>query len=169
MLAEIIIEKIKKDGPVDFRKFMEMALYNPEKGYYTSASKKIGKEGDFYTSPYATSFFGEMLARQLKEMWELSGKDDFNIVEYGAGEGMLCKDILSSLKKIPAFYEGLNYCIIEKSPAMRERQRILLKDENIRWLSSVNELTALTGCVLANELIDNFSVRNAGRADGNFC
>src|SRR3989304_4656596 len=58
-LSEIIIKEIQKNGPLSFRDFMEMALYYPELGYYTSSKNKIGKKGDFYTSPNLSATFGE--------------------------------------------------------------------------------------------------------------
>src|SRR5678815_2298613 len=73
-----------------------MALYYPGLGYYTSAPDKIGKHGDYYTSPYLTNVFGNVVAKQLEEMWILTGKKDFTIVEYGAGMGSLCNDILDN-------------------------------------------------------------------------
>src|ERR1044071_1956672 len=97
-LSEIIIQRIREEGPISFRDFMEMSLYYPELGYYSSSKNKIGKDGDYYTSPDLTPVFGEMIAKQLEEMWELSGKQPFTIVEYGAGTGTLCRDILNSLK-----------------------------------------------------------------------
>src|SRR5687768_12464786 len=97
-LCEIIIEKIRKTGPVSFRDFMEMCLYYPERGYYTSTGQKIGIKGDYYTSPDAGPVFGAMLGRQLEEMWQLTGENEFTIVEYGAGTGLLSHDILAFLR-----------------------------------------------------------------------
>ena len=45
-LSEIIQGKIKEQGPVSFCEFMEMALYYPQLGYYTSERDKIGWQGD---------------------------------------------------------------------------------------------------------------------------
>src|SRR4051812_16003382 len=112
-LTEIIIKKIQDNGPVSFHDFMEMALYYPELGYYTSSSEKIGKEGDYYTSPYFSHLFGEMLAKQFIDMWHLLGHQPFTIVEYGAGPGTLCRDILQQLKQHPEMYDHLDYYIIE--------------------------------------------------------
>jgi SAM-dependent MidA family methyltransferase len=156
-LTEIIIQRIQKEGPISFFEFMEMALYYPGSGYYTSPEEKIGKRGDFYTSPFITSVFGEMIAKQLEEMWELLGKQSFSIVEYGAGTGILCRDILGALKKNPEFYDKLDYCIIEKSPAMREKEREIL-GEKVSWYDSIGDLPVFTGCILSNEVLDNFSV-----------
>src|SRR5437868_3760940 len=98
-LSEIIIKKIRENGPIPFRDFMEMALYYPELGYYTSPKDKIGTNGDYYTSSSLTPAFGAMIGRQIEEMWSMSGENKFTIVEYGAGTGSLCYDILQYLKQ----------------------------------------------------------------------
>lgn len=161
-LSEIIKKKIKEQGPVSFHDFMEMALYYPELGYYTSSSDKIGKRGDYYTSPYLTNVFGNTVAKQLEEMWLLTGKKDFTIVEYGAGMGLLSIDILKRLKLNKSFFDSVKYCIIEKSEAMRQKAKKIidhnLLNEKISWYNSINEIPPFTGCVLANEVLDNFSV-----------
>ena len=156
-LEEIIIGKIERHGPISFRDFMEMSLYYPGLGYYNSASEKIGKNGDYYTSPYLTDLFGEMIAKQLEEMWVQMGKGPFTLVEYGAGPGSLCLDILQQLKSNRELYENLNYCIIEKSEFMRQQEQSLLH-EKVQWCNSISEIAGFNGCVLANEVADNFAV-----------
>ena len=161
-LSEIIKNKICEQGPISFHDFMEMALYYPGLGYYTSSPDKIGKHGDYYTSPYFTNVFGNVIAKQLEEMWHLTGKKDFTIVEYGAGMGSLCIDILEQLKNNNEFYKKLKYCIIEKSEAMRQKEKKMIDhdpiNEKIHWYDSIEEIPSFTGCVLANEVLDNFSV-----------
>lgn len=161
-LAEIIQHKIYKEGLISFRDFMEMALYYPELGYYTSIPNKIGKDGDFFTSPCLTNVFGHIIARQLEEMWQFTGKAEFTIVEYGAGMGSLCIDILDQIKNNRPFYKKLKYCIIEKSEAMRVKEQNAITRLNIsdkvRWYNSIEEIRPFTGCVIANEVVDNFSV-----------
>lgn len=157
-LSEIIIEQIKNQGAISFQQFMEMCLYYPDLGYYTSNRNQIGKEGDFYTSACITPVFGAMIGRQLEEMWHLLGEEaPFTIIEYGAGTGILCQDILSSLQSNKKMYDQVRYCIIEKSPAMQAIERNLLH-QNVNWYNSIEELSGFNGCVLSNELIDNFSV-----------
>src|ERR1700730_2426651 len=107
-LSAIIRNKIQREGPVTFRDFMEMALYHPDFGYYNSSRPRLGEDGDFYTSGYLTGLFGELLAIQLEEMWQALGQRNFTIVEYGAGTGLLCRDILCRLKQNEALYEKLN-------------------------------------------------------------
>src|SRR5687768_12914784 len=111
LLSEIIIEKIRSEGPLSFRDFMEMALYYPGLGYYTSPENRIGFKGDYFTSSSITPVFGAMIARQLEQMWDITGRNNFTILEYGAGTGTLCHDILDYLKQNEAFYERLSYCI----------------------------------------------------------
>jgi SAM-dependent MidA family methyltransferase len=156
-LADIIIAQIKREGPVSFHDFMEASLYYPGLGYYTRSSQQFGEQGDYFTSPYISPAFGAMIARQLEEMWRIMDKPAFTIVEYGAGSGMLCHDILSYLAANTSLYKHLQYCIIEKSPLMREKQQTHLHDK-VSWLNSIEEINGFTGCILSNELIDNFSV-----------
>lgn len=157
LLSETIVEQIKKKGPMSFRDFMEMALYYPELGYYNSIQNKIGANGDFYTSANISAGFGAMIGRQMEEMWQILGKKPFKIVEFGAGTGLLCHDILDYLKNNIPLYKNLNYCIIEKSASMREIQKTHLL-EKVNWFSSLQEIPEMDGCILSNELIDNFSV-----------
>src|SRR4030066_2265060 len=98
ILRQRIIEKIKKEGPITFETFMDMALYDPGLGYYASERTEIGKTGDFYTSPHLHSAFGAMIGKQIEEMGEIMQRPmDFNILEIGAGAGYMCKDILDYL------------------------------------------------------------------------
>ena len=156
-LSDIIIQRIQVEGPISFHDFMEMALYFPGKGYYSSVTNRIGKTGDFYTSPELTPAFGAMIARQLEEMWVLLGSKDFTVVEYGAGTGNLCQDILEYLQNNKAFYNQLHYCIIEKSPSMQALQKTHL-NKKVSWYDNIRELPAISGCILSNELLDNFPV-----------
>lgn len=159
-LKQKIIEKIKKQGPITFEAFMDMALYYPELGYYTSPENVIGRKGDFYTSPHLHRIFGAMIGKQLEEMWEAMGRPaDFNAVEMGAGAGYLCKDILDYLKNREIF-NSLNYIIVELNPVMATSQKKLLPDfsNKVRWISSPGELNAVKGCVFSNELLDAFPV-----------
>ncbi len=159
-LAKKITEKIHSGGPMTFEAFMEMALYDPEFGYYTSGRSRIGREGDFYTSSCLHPVFGTMIGAQLEEMWEIMGRPhDFAVLEMGAGPGYLCRDILDSLKARDIF-SSLAYGIIERSPAMREVQQGLLGDFEgmVRWFPSLDEVGGWRGCLLSNELLDAFPV-----------
>jgi|YelNatPaOPRAMG01_1025707.scaffolds.fasta_scaffold02001_9 SAM-dependent MidA family methyltransferase len=159
-LEEKIINKIRDEGPITFENFMEMALYDPEYGYYSSPKQRIGKSGDYYTSQHVHKLFGFMLGKQIHEMWEIMNKpNNFKIVEIGAGEGHMCKDICEYLlhKNI---IESFKYIIIESNRFVQNKQKILLEDYSkyIDWSSSFDDLKMFSGCLLSNELLDSFPV-----------
>src|SRR3990172_4834953 len=156
-LSDIIIEKIQRSGQISFRDFMEMALYYPASGYYTSDKEKIGRNGDYYTASNLTAAFGKMIGRQLEEMWHVLDEKEFTVVEMGAGTGMLSRDVLEYLKRNHELYQDLEYSIVEKSPVMLENQRKNL-NEKVRWYNSITELSGMTGCIFSNELVDAFPV-----------
>ncbi len=157
-LSSIIIQEIRQHGSISFRDFMDMALYYPGLGYYTSAKNKIGKSGDFYTSPNLSPIFGEMIGKQIEEMWHIMGEKEFTVVEMGAGTGLLSGDVLSYLRRNHRFYRDLNFCIIEKSSSLRKEQEARLKGERITWHDSIQEIGKIRGCVYSNELVDAFPV-----------
>lgn len=161
ILEQKIIEKIKIEGPITFETFMDMALYEPDHGYYATDKTEIVRAGDFYTSQHVHSIFGSMIGKQIKEMWELMGKpQSFFAVEPGAGAGYMCKDILDYLNK-QGLLNSVTYAIIEKNPFIKKTQKNLLKDyfDHVVWASSMKELGTIRGCILSNELLDSFPVR----------
>lgn len=159
-LRDKIIRLIREKGPLTFEHFMEMALYDPQFGYYTSDKPRIGQEGDFFTSSHLHPAFGAMVGRQIEEMWMLMGRpDSFTIVEPGPGEGRICFDMLNYFKD-REFFSALSYLLIERSAGMKKRQEALLAEfsEKLRWRPSLEDAGKLTGCVFSNELIDAFPV-----------
>jgi len=167
IVKDKIIDKIRSADAVSFHDFMEMALYYPEAGYYTSPGEKTGSKGDYFTSPYLGNIFGAMVAKQLEEMWMQLNEASFTIVEYGAGNGALCYDILTYMRQNAKMYNGITYYIIEKSPFMIEKEKVSLRafDGKIKWIRSIKEIGEVTGCILSNEVVDNFSVHQVVMKD----
>jgi SAM-dependent MidA family methyltransferase len=160
-------------GHITFAQYMEMVLYHPQLGYYSNQAINIGKEGDFFTSVHLGVDFGEMLAVQFVQMWEILGKPErFLLVEMGAGQGFLAADILNYLRQNHEdLYSGLEYIIVEKSPAMREQQqRRLLGFAVVRWCN-FEEIpsNSVVGCIFSSELIDAFPVHQFVVEDGKLC
>jgi SAM-dependent MidA family methyltransferase len=101
-----------------------------------------------------------MIGRQIEEFWEFMGRPDgFEVVEMGPGAGYMCKDILDYLREREIF-GSLRYDIIELNPLMKDGQAGLLSDYGgqVRWLSSIDEVSGVRGCLLTNELLDAFPV-----------
>ena len=163
-IREEIVDLINVKGKITFADFMELALYHPEYGYYTSGKEKIGKRGDYYTSSDVHSVFGELIARQLEQMWRLLGSNRFTVVEIGAGKGWLCHDILSCIKnEYPEFFEKVDYKIVEISRDLIERQSDTLKgfEEKVSWESFSEggfSFNPIEGCFLSNEFVDSLPV-----------
>jgi len=184
----LIHREIKAGGAISFARFMELALYCPESGFYETKRDKIGRRGDFYTSVSVGNLFGEMLAFQFSEWLEAlafnasasassSGAaapkrseggqpSTLNLIEAGAHDGKLAKDILNWLKSNrPKLFSMIHYFILEPSQRRQEWQRETLKDfRNVRWLSRFNDSTIqrFNGILFSNELLDAFSVRRFG-------
>src|ERR1700758_5449318 len=78
-----------QDGDLAFRDFMEVALYHPEFGYYARRAQRVGKTGDFVTSPALSPVFSFTLEKVIREF--LSRIDDAptSIVDMGCGDGSL--------------------------------------------------------------------------------
>jgi len=163
-LRKEIVDLINIKGKITFADYMELALYHPEYGYYTSGKEKIGKRGDYYTSSDVHSVFGELIARQLEQMWRLLGSNRFTVVEIGAGKGWLCHDILNHIKnEYPEFFEKIDYKIVEISRDLIERQSDTLKgfEEKVSWESFSEDgfsFSPIEGCFLSNEFVDSLSV-----------
>ncbi|BAT71192.1 conserved hypothetical protein [Thermosulfidibacter takaii ABI70S6] len=161
-LEELIREEISEKGPIPFRRFMELALYHPEHGYY-SKGPTIGKEGDFFTSSSVGAIFGRTLAYVFTEMLDTADAD--TIVEMGAGEGTLAKDILDELDLMN---KKVNYVIVEKSEGMRNKQRETLKGRAVLWVDDLQELKNVNGVFFSNELVDAFPVHLVKKENGGF-
>jgi SAM-dependent MidA family methyltransferase len=104
------------DELITFRRFMEYCLYDPQAGYYRQDRKTIfGPKGDFFTSPYTHRLFADLLADALAEYFRLLGSPgQFDIVELGAGEDILRRQLTESLKKRhPEVSESARYTPID--------------------------------------------------------
>ncbi|MDH5553133.1 MAG: SAM-dependent methyltransferase, partial [Nitrosomonas sp.] len=82
---------------ISFAEYMELVLYAPGLGYYSSGTSKFGDSGDFVTAPEISALFGQTLARQAEQILNLLERAD--ILEFGAGSGKLALDILLELEK----------------------------------------------------------------------
>ncbi len=150
---------VDENGPVTFKKFMELALYHPKYGYYTKGRFPGGISGDFVTSPHTNELFGALMARQLIQMKEILGTKKFTIIEMGAGAGYMALDILNFLRKMGKS-EEFNYVIIEPFDNNVLLQKHILRDfiELVEWRSDTAGISDMEGCFLSNELLDAFPV-----------
>lgn len=138
-------------GALAFERFMELALYHHEHGYYRRAGR-IGREGDFLTSPGVHAMFGWAVAAWCRWAWERLGRPaPFALIEAGAGSGALAGAILDWAEgRDDGFRDAIRYIAIE--PGARG------DDSRVEWAPGPLKPVA-DGVVLANELFDAFPVR----------
>ena len=172
MPTDAIREEIRQSGAIPFARFMELALYCPETGYYETQKDTVGRAGDFITSVSTGRLFGELLAFQFAD-WLAEfpiSHFQFPIVEAGAHDGKLARDILNWLGKFrPELFASIEYWILEPSPTRQQWQRETLKQfSNVQWFSNFenlklkNQNSKLAGILFSNELLDAFPVRRFG-------
>ncbi|WP_181256603.1 class I SAM-dependent methyltransferase [Merismopedia glauca] len=172
-LYQVISDRITNSpqNRITFAEYMDLVLYHPQQGYYARKSTQIGAQGDFFTSPHLAQDFGQLLAKQFFQMWEILGKpNSFQLVEMGAGQGIIAADILTYWQQEePEFWQVLEYIIIEKSPQMQVQQQKLLQPfcQKTQWLDWQDILdNQITGCCFSNELVDAFPVHQLIVKDG---
>jgi SAM-dependent MidA family methyltransferase len=161
-LVARIHEEIQRDGPITFARFMDLALYDPEGGYYRAEDARPGREGDFLTAPEAHPIFGAALARAVADAWVRLGRPEtFVLREYGAGTGTLALAVLDGLaREHPDLASRLRYDPIEIEP--RRIAAIASRLEaagHAGILAGSDERgTQVVGFVLANEVLDALPV-----------
>ena len=166
-LRQIIKDAIiQKSTPIGFDEFMDMALYYPRLGYYRSGAIKFGEHGDFITAPETSDLFGYSLAGQCSEV--LDGDND--ILEFGAGTGILATQILFELGRLDKLPK--NYYILELSAELIERQKkSIIKVlpellDRVVWIQNLP--SNFSGVVIANEVLDAMPAKRLIYRDDKF-
>ena len=164
-LGKLIRKEIEERGPIPFRRFMELALYHPELGYYATGKNRVGREGDFITNVSVGSLFGRLLAHDFVRAWEGMGRPDpFDLVEIGANHGQLFADVANAIAQIdPELFSITRFKIIEPFPKLREiqknhllKQRTTIHEPRMDWHANLQELpdASISGVIWSNELFD---------------
>lgn len=155
-----IVEAIHQaGGSISFADFMQRALYTPNLGYYSAGLQKFGEKGDFITAPEISPLFSHCLANHCQHI--LQTLESPIIIEFGAGSGIMCADILARLAHLHCL--PVQYAILEVSAELQQRQYITLKNTvphllpKVRWLTRLPD-EKIQGIVLANEVIDAMPV-----------
>ncbi|MCC2625416.1 MAG: hypothetical protein K0R14_1289 [Burkholderiales bacterium] len=149
-LSKIIQDEIGETY-ISFSKYMSLALYHPQYGYYNNLLYKFGSSGDFITAPLVSELFAVGLSRQIKEIFKRNVVK--NILEFGAGNGQLMLDILANTKD-----EIKHYYILELSTSLVQVQKERLLKEKPEFKDRVSWLTELPkkfdGVIIGNEVLD---------------
>lgn len=159
VLNHIVNAIRNQNGLISFAEYMNLALYAPNLGYYAAGNQKFGKSGDFITAPELSPLFSGCLAQEIATVLrDLQGGD---ILEIGAGSGIMAADILLALKALNQLPS--RYFILEISPELKERQQQTLQIrcpdlcDRVTWLDKLPD-HKLKGVILANEVCDAMPV-----------
>jgi len=169
-LVARIHEAIIRDGPITFARFMDLALYDPEGGYYRAATPRPGRDGDFLTAPEAHPLFGAALARAVADAFErLDRPEAFVLREYGAGTGTLAVAVLDGLaKEHPDLASRIRYDPIEVEPRRLAAiaSRLEAAGHPRALVDGARSEERAVGFVLANEVLDALPVHRVVVRDG---
>ena len=161
-LGELILAQIRssEQKAIPFSSYMNLALYAPEIGYYTSAGKVVGARGDFITAPEMGDMFGTLLATKIADICTQFRRPP-TLYEFGAGTGTLAVQILKELNRLSVEIE--NYEIIEVSPMLKGLQQYTISrmehqiSQKFKWRNNLPE-SGVEGIVIANEVVDAMPV-----------
>ena len=108
---------------------MEIALYQPQIGYYSSGETRTGRQGDFLTPVSPGPLLGQLIALQIAEFHQaLHHPPTLHLVEQGADRGHLAHDILTALSEHhPDLVTTLHLHLIEPSPSLARQQQTHLQ------------------------------------------
>jgi SAM-dependent MidA family methyltransferase len=170
-LAEELAQRIRRQGKITFREWMEAALYHPTFGYYNRTDlKRWGREGDYRTSPERSELFAATFARHFVQLYErLNRPENFTIVEVGGGDGQFAARVLKSLQKhSPAVFAVTRYVCVELSRDARSRTAERLQRFTGRFeFAKLTDLSPITaGILFSNELLDAFPVHRVTSVKG---
>ncbi len=182
-LIELIRREIVTNGVLPFARFMELALYCPDYGYYQTKKDNPGRRGDFFTSVSTGPLFGQLLAFQFAEWLQTEigrRQSEVRIVEAGAHDGTLAQDILDWLQSARSeLFSRIQYCMIEPSARRQAWQREKLEKfgSQVRWFADFQGLAGRNpvaparpsilhprcyGVIFSNELLDALPVHRFG-------
>ena len=158
--SQRIKQAINEKGEIGFDEYMQIALHDPEVGYYHQATKIFGAEGDFTTVPETSTHLAFCLAHACAKL--IYDDAERMILEIGAGSGKLACEILKNLQHWKILPK--RYYIYEPSGALCAQQQHLLESElpeyfqNIVWLSELTH-DLETIIIIANEVLDALPVK----------
>ncbi len=180
-VADLLHEEIRATGPISFRRFMDLALYHPNHGYYTRGEDPFGREGDFYTNSQLQPVFGRFIAQQIAR-WrdEMGLPEEFTVVELGAGRGETLEEVGKALPSVrclavermegalPQGFQGVVYSneffdalpvhLVERSADGLAEWLVDSRNDGFRWIER--------GCPaepIVAEYVDKYA---AGLAEG---
>ena len=151
-LGELLAAEIRAGGPIPFRRFMEAALYHPERGYYRRPRDPFGQQGDFFTAEQIQPVFGILMAARVRQLRREMGEPrEFTVVELGAGRREMA-EAFSEWRYVPVdldsgelpnrfvgvvfsneFFDALPVDVAIRRGGVFREQRVAFEDGRFCW------------------------------------
>ncbi len=161
-LAQALIARINRTGPISVADYMADCLLHPTLGYYATRDP-IGQSGDFITAPEISQMFGELIGLALAQAWQDQGcPARFSLAELGPGRGTLMADALRATGSVPGFHAAAEVHFVEASPVLRKAQAKAVPQAS--WHDSVTTLPEQPLFLIANEFFDSLPLRQFVRS-----
>ena len=150
-----LIARIQRDGAISVADYMDAVAT----AYYARGDV-FGTDGDFITAPEISQTFGELIGLWCAVVWQNMGAPtSFRLVECGPGRGTLMADLLRAAARIPGFTAAADVHLVERSQALRTRQRETLKDHKVTWHDDLAAVPPGPAILVANEFLDALPIR----------
>ena len=167
-LKDILIRRIRAEGPISLSDYMSTCLLHPDFGYYATRDP-FGEAGDFITAPEISQMFGELVGLALAQSWIDQGSPaSFTLAELGPGRGTLMSDILRTTRIVSGFNDAAQVVLIEASETLRKKQQDALAAYDIQWANDVSSLPDQPLWLVANEFFDALPIRQFERGEASW-
>ncbi|WP_411333452.1 class I SAM-dependent methyltransferase [Metabacillus indicus] len=163
-MKQLVFDLIdRQGGSISYAEYMNLVLYHPEHGYYSSTRQKIGKGGDFYTSSNVSDVYAKVFAAFFSRMVEKDLAEPA-FCEIGGGTGRFLEALLLEWKNCsPRTYEALTVISVEGSGFHRNLQMERCADLAVSVQEQLPE--NFRGIIFSNELFDAFPVHVVAKID----
>jgi len=150
MIADKLAERIRRDGPISVADYMDAVT-----AAYYARGDVFGTDGDFTTAPEISQTFGELIGLWCAVVWQNMGSPSpFRLVECGPGRGTLMQDLLRAAGRVPGFATAADIHFVERSAALRQRQRDTLNAHKVTWHGDISNVPPGSMLLVGNEFLD---------------
>ena len=161
-----LVRLIETGGPIPLSTFMQIALHDPQDGYY-AARPGIGR--DFTTAPETSQVFGELIGLWLVHEWRAMGAPEmFLRVEIGPGRGQLMLDALrvAGTAGGKAFADAARLVFLEPSAVLERALGEMFAPLSPMFVRTLAAVPAGPALIVANEYLDCLPARQFRRSNG---
>ena len=162
-----IRRRIEAAGPMPVSQYMNLCLFDPQHGYYTTRNP-LGAGGDFITAPEVSQMFGELIGLWMAATWRQMGSpENVRIIELGPGRGTMMNDALRAVQVMPAFRAAAVVDLVDISPALRAEQQRTLEGlaVPIMWHQTLEDVPPGPAIIVANEFFDALAINQVIKQD----